>query len=141
MVGSIIVAHLAGDYLIQTDRMAIEKTERWWPAVLHAVTYGLPFLFITRSPAALVVIVGTHAVIDHYRLARHFIFAKAWLTRGLNYKIPSGDWDEPHRYTWNDCRIFGFTPDKAPFVAFWLMIIVDNTIHILINIAAVRWLA
>ncbi|MFD4210556.1 DUF3307 domain-containing protein, partial [Micromonospora tulbaghiae] len=64
----ILLAHLAGDYLLQSHWMATEKSKRWWPAWAHALTYGLPFLLITQSPAALAVIVGTHAVIDRYRL-------------------------------------------------------------------------
>jgi hypothetical protein len=51
-----LLAHLAGDYLIQSDWMATEKVKRWWPAVVHGTTYGLPFLLITQSPAALAVI-------------------------------------------------------------------------------------
>lgn len=46
----IILAHLIGDYLIQSHWMATEKTKRWWPAIAHAVTYGLPYLIVTRSP-------------------------------------------------------------------------------------------
>ncbi|MBT2390812.1 DUF3307 domain-containing protein [Streptomyces sp. ISL-1] len=30
-----LLAHLAGDYLIQSDWMATEKVKRWWPAVVH----------------------------------------------------------------------------------------------------------
>ena len=70
------LAHLVGDYLLQSHWMATEKTKRWWPAAAHALTYGLPFLLITQSPLALAVIVGTHAVIDRYRLARHVVWAK-----------------------------------------------------------------
>ena len=55
MIG-ILLAHLVGDYLTQSDWMANEKTKRWWPAWVHAITYGLPFVLITRSVPALVVI-------------------------------------------------------------------------------------
>lgn len=43
----LLLAHLVGDYLIQSDWMANEKTKRWWPAWAHALTYGLPFLLVT----------------------------------------------------------------------------------------------
>lgn len=35
------LAHMVGDYLIQSDWMAQEKTKRWWPAIAHALTYGI----------------------------------------------------------------------------------------------------
>jgi hypothetical protein len=59
-----LVAHAVGDYIIQSDWMASEKTERAWPAVVHAVTYTLPFLAFRPSPAALTMISGSHFVID-----------------------------------------------------------------------------
>lgn len=59
MFGEIALAHLVGDYILQSHWEAQEKTKRWWPALLHAVTYGLPFLLVTQSPWALLVIVGT----------------------------------------------------------------------------------
>jgi len=112
-VPGILLAHLVGDYLIQSHWMTVEKTKRWWPAIVHATTYGLPFLLITQSPAAMAVIVGTHAVIDRYRLARHVVWAK-------NQLAPAG-----HRPAW---------------LAVWLLIIADNTLHLLINAGAVIWL-
>jgi hypothetical protein len=124
----IVLAHLVGDYLLQSDWMASEKTKRWWPAVAHAVTYGLPFLLVTRSPLALLVIVGTHAVIDRYRLARHVCWAK-------NFLAPPGS-NPP----WAQCAATGYGPDKPVWMAVWLMIIADNTMHLAINAAAVAWL-
>ena len=72
----IILAHLVGDYLLQTHWMATQKTERWAPAILHGLTYTVPYVFVTQSPAALVVIAGTHIVIDRYRLARVVVWFK-----------------------------------------------------------------
>lgn len=124
----LLLAHLVGDYLIQSDWMAAEKTKRWWPAWVHAFTYGLPFLFVTQSPLALAVIVGTHAAIDHYRLARHICWAK-------NYLAPAG-----YNRPWSECSATGYGPDKPAWMAVWLMIIADNTIHLAINAGAVMWL-
>ena len=69
----ILLAHLAGDYLIQSHWMATQKTSRWWPAIAHGVTYTLPYALVTQSPLALAVIAGTHVVIDRYRLARYVV--------------------------------------------------------------------
>lgn len=129
MIGlEILLAHLVGDYLTQSHWMATEKTKRWWPAWAHALTYGLPFLVVTRSPIALAVIVGTHAVIDHYRLARHVVWAK-------NLLAPAA-----FRKPWADCSATGYPADTPPWLAVWLLIIADNTIHLVINAAAVMWL-
>ncbi|MCG7607137.1 DUF3307 domain-containing protein [Mycobacterium sp. CnD-18-1] len=120
-----VLAHMVGDYLIQSDWMAQEKTKRWWPAIAHAVTYGLPFLLVTQSPLALLVIIGTHAVIDHYRLARHFVWFK-------NQFAPKA-FRPPHTGT-------GHALDRPDWLSVWLLIIADNVIHTLINVAAVAWL-
>lgn len=124
----IILAHLVGDYVIQSDWMANEKTKRWWPAVAHGITYTIPYAFITQSPLALMVIAGTHILIDHYRLARHV----GWIK---NQAAPKS-----HRSAWADCKGTGYGADKPPWMAVWLMIITDNTMHLLINTAAVVWL-
>jgi hypothetical protein len=71
-----LLAHLVGDYLLQSDWMATEKTRRWWPAVVHGAVYSLPFLLVTRSPWALLVIGGTHVVLDRFRVAKYVIWAK-----------------------------------------------------------------
>lgn len=124
----IILAHLFGDYVLQSDWMASEKTKRWWPAVVHGVTYTLPFLLVTRSPWALLVIGGTHIVIDRYRLARHACWAKNLLApRGFNPP-------------WRECTATGYPPDKPAWMAVWLMIIADNAIHVAINAGAIGWL-
>lgn len=124
----ILLAHLAGDYLIQSDWMATQKTKRWWPAIVHAVTYGIPYVAVTRSPVALVVIVATHAVIDRYRLARHIVWAK-------NFLAPRSYWRP-----WSECKATGYPPDRPDWLVVWLMIVADNTIHLAINTASVMWL-
>lgn len=119
------LAHMVGDYLIQSDWMAQEKTKRWWPAIAHGVSYGLPFLLVTQSPLALLAIVGTHAVIDRYRLARHVV----WFKNQLAPKL----FRPPHTAT-------GHGEDRPVWLSTWLLIIADNVLHMLINVAAVVWL-
>lgn len=120
-----LAAHLVGDYVVQSHWMATEKTKRWLPAIAHGVTYGLPFLFVTQSPLALLVIIGTHIVIDRYRLAKHVVWFK-------NQFAP-----RPFRPSHTDT---GTPIDAPPFLAVWLMIIVDNVIHMVLNVGAVLWL-
>ena len=121
-----LLLHLIGDYVTQTDWMANEKTKRNTAAAAHAVVYGLPFALLTQSALALSVIMVTHFLIDRYRLARYVVFAKNWVTnRGLK---------------WEDCSATGYHKDTPPWLAFWLLIIADNTLHLCINYAALRWL-
>ena len=121
----IIIAHLVGDYLLQSHWMATEKTSRWWPAIAHGLTYTLPYLVVTQSIPALLVIAGTHIVIDRYRLARHVVWLKNQL--GPKRLRPA------HTPT-------GYGEDVPAWLAVWLLIIADNTLHLLINTAAVVWL-
>lgn len=119
------LAHMVGDYVIQSDWMASEKTKRWWPAIAHGVSYGVPFVLVTQSVLALMVIVGTHILIDHYRLARHVVWFKNQLAP---YAFRPG-----HTAT-------GMSAGKPDWMAVWLLIIADNVIHMLFNVWAVVWL-
>lgn len=121
-----LLLHLIGDYVTQTDWMAKKKLDSFPVALLHAAVYSLPFLLITTSVPALSVIFVTHAVIDHYRLARFLIYAKNW-TMNRNLR-------------WTECVATGYHKDTPPWLAAWLLIAVDNTTHLTINYAALRWL-
>ncbi len=123
-----LIAHAVGDYLIQSDWMANEKTKHSLAAAVHALAYALPFLLLTQSPAALAVIVGTHFVIDRWRLARFVVFAK-------NFMGPRSQWP-----TWERCQGTGYDKDRPAWLAVWLLIIADNVLHVLINGAALRLL-
>lgn len=130
-IGAIILAHLVGDYLLQTDWMSKNKTSRWWPAIVHGVVYAIPFLFITQSIPALLVIAGTHVVIDRFRLAKHLVwFKNQFAPKASRYAWKGEDFDPASGYPKS-------TPD---FLAVWLMIIADNTLHLIINLAAVVFL-
>lgn len=121
-----LLLHLVGDYIFQTDWMAKNKHHRFSAAALHATTYTVPFLLIAPSLLSLLVIGITHAFIDHYRLARYVIFAKNWTTdRSLR---------------WADVSDTGLPKDTPQYLSMQLVIIVDNTLHLLINYAALRWL-
>ena len=117
-----IVAHAVGDYVVQSDWMANHKTKRALPAALHAITYALPFLFLKPSRKALAVIVGTHYLIDRYRLARFVCWAK-------NQTGPI----ETHELTDT-----GYPDSRPPWLAYWLLFITDNILHVLINGWALR---
>jgi hypothetical protein len=127
ITGDQLIAHAVGDYVLQSDWMATEKTKKSIAAAVHASIYSLPFLFLTHAPAALAVIACTHFVIDRWRLARFVVWAKNFLG--------------PGNRRWSECAATGYPPDRPVWLAVWLLIIVDNIMHVLINGAAIRWLS
>lgn len=125
----ILLAHLVGDYLLQTHWMATQKVTRWWPAIAHGLTYTIPYVFVTQSPLALFVIFSTHVVIDRFRLAKHLMWFK-------NQFAPKAN-----RPTWAEAKAnAGYNQDVPAWMSTWLMIVADNTVHLIINTIAVYWL-
>lgn len=114
-----LLAHLVGDYILQTQYEAVEKTKRWLPAATHAAKYTAAFLPLTRNPKALAVIGGTHMVLDHYRLAKHVNWARNQLA--------------PKAYRAVGLENMGSPKEVSQGLAMALMFITDNTIHMLIN--------
>lgn len=121
-----LIIHLVGDYITQTDWMAKNKTKNSLAAGSHALIYSLPFLLLKPSWTAFAVILGTHFLIDRFRLARFVVYAKNWTTN------PS--------LKWADASGTGYHKDDPAWLAVWLLIAADNTLHLAINYAALRWL-
>jgi hypothetical protein len=129
-----LVAHAIGDFVIQSDWMASNKTKASLSCLVHAFTYTIPFMFLTQSVPALSVIGVTHFFIDRFRLAKYFIWAKNWIGLPID-----GDWSVVNR-PWSDCTATGFEPNKPAWMSVWLLIIVDNIMHVSINAAALHWI-
>lgn len=115
-----LVAHAVGDYILQSHWMATQKTKQSFAAAVHAVTYTLPFLLITQSPAALAAICGSHFVIDRWRLARFVVWAK----NGMRGPVTAT----------------GYADDVPAWLSVWLLIAADNIIHVICNALALQYL-
>jgi hypothetical protein len=117
-----VLAHFIGDYLLQSHWMATCKTKASIPAIAHALAYTIPFLWLTDASLwQLGAIALSHFIIDRFRLARYVVFAK-------NFLAPVSAWPE-----WSDCSNTGY-PSKVPdWLSVWLLIIADNTLHVLGN--------
>lgn len=113
------IAHLVGDYVIQSDKMASDKTKSSFWAGLHAFSYTLPFMFITSSFLSLFVICFTHFLIDRFRLARYVCWFK---------NVIGGCY-----YPWSECSTTGYHKSRPDWLAVWLLIICDNTLHLICN--------
>jgi len=122
-----LLAHAFGDYVLQSRWMAQNKTHQWMPAIVHGLLYTLPFLLLTTAPGALLAIGVSHTIIDRFRLAKHI----SWLRDRLapsKHRVPWNEYATPH---------FGGKPE---YLYFWLLIIVDNTIHLTINyVVLLHW--
>lgn len=125
---AILVCHAIGDYYLQSDWMALNKGRSWAVAILHATVYTLPFLVLTRSPLALATILSTHAVEDHFSLGRYIVFASKHLA-------PRSQWPR-----WADTDWTGSTPGRPLAITFWLYVVADNTLHLVVDALAIYWL-
>lgn len=104
-----VIAHIVGDYLIQTDREANQKAIQKffnWPLARHVAKYTscfvLPIYFFHASPIWLIWIFATHYVLDR----RAFV---VWWRKSIMRNS-----EETIRNT------------------FWLTIIVDQIFHLLV---------
>ena len=123
-----LILHLVGDYLLQSGWMAANKAKCHLAAFVHALVYSLPFLLLRPSLNAWLVILITHYFIDRYSLAKHVAKIK-------NYLAPCKHWPRN-----GDLSHFGYCKRTPDFLAMWLLIITDNTLHLMINYLALKFL-
>lgn len=147
-----ILAHLVGDYILQSDWMANGKTRQSFAAAVHALCYSLPFLFFRPSFTAFAFIAVTHFVIDRWRLARYVCWLKNWIAPpvrciGLRSQCSPvggcpihGHPERRIRWTLAECAATGYSPMRPIWLATWLLIIADNTLHLICNGIALHWL-
>lgn len=129
-----LIAHLVGDYILQSDYMANNKKQGTHPYAVwicfgHAAWYTVPFGLLTQSIPALLVILFSHLFIDHFSVARWIIFARNNVLAPTRVAV-----------AWEDTTGTGFHRDRPVWLATWLFIIADNTLHLICNYAALRWL-
>jgi hypothetical protein len=103
-----ILAHLVGDYILQSHWMAQEKTKQSLAAGVHAASYTLAL------------ICGSHVLVDRFRLARFVVWAK-----------------NGYAFSGKPVSATGYQDDVPPWLSVWLLIIADNTIHLICNALAI----
>jgi len=170
-----LILHLLGDYVIQNNTMAQRKTSSYLWAFIHAITYSLPFLLLTKGfNLAWFVIFITHFLIDRFRLARYWIMFynihrnkvckiqrhnqseiqnDSFVYEGNVYYILKdlgnnlykciilNDKEKQVYKNWVvDDTPTGFNSSTPPFLSTWLLIIIDNTFHIIINYLSLTYL-
>jgi hypothetical protein len=134
----ILLAHLFGDYWLQNDWMACNKKIQLLPAVIHGIVYTLPFLLITQSITALLIICITHILIDHTDIVGRFNQIKNWKFKQdniiLSEQLSNGQ-QRASIIELND-GYYG----RPLFIRIWLIIIQDNALHLLINYLSILYL-
>ena len=144
-----LLAHFFGDYILQSDWMATNKTKHLHVAMIHALVYSCCFIPLTwhHGPFCFLTIFATHVVIDRFRLARYVVWAKNWLGP-VRACYDCNKWGrECHEIHYSpatqplaECTATGYPPSTPIWLSTWLLIIADNTLHLAINSAALRWL-
>jgi len=82
-----LICHLVGDYILQTDWQATNKTYNNLAAAYHCLSYTACFLAITNNFWHLLLILVAHFLIDRYNIVKG----------------------------WSDLRFGPFTPDYVKF--------------------------
>jgi hypothetical protein len=145
-----LLAHIFGDYIMQSDWMAMNKSKRTWPCLVHILLYTSVFLLLTTSWKALLVIGGVHFILDRFPI---IIRRLIWLK---NHMGPSGKYvpfeacsvtgyydnvlNEVTGQAYGSANVNGFTP-RLNYVTVWLYIITDNFLHLLTNYLALTYLS
>lgn len=144
-----LLCHIAGDFLFQSDYMAMNKSKRTLPCLVHVLTYTAVFLFLTTSWKALLVIGGVHFLLDRFpNIIRRMIWLKNHQGPGFKY-VPfstasvTGYYDnvlnEVTGQPYGNANVNGFSP-RLNYVTVWLYIITDNFLHLLTNYLALTYL-
>lgn len=156
-----LILHLLGDYVTQSQWMADNKRKNDIAAFVHAVVYMLPFLWLAPSLASLSAIGISHFLIDRFGLAVYVVWAKNVLLRPQAWRMTA--WvdefmlaldllvgDERHsamerqrereRYAFRNCKATGYPSDLPPWLSVWLLIAADNTLHLICNYLALKFL-
>lgn len=118
--GEQFMAHMIGDYIVQNNWMAKNKTYNSTICMIHAALYTLCFIFITQSALALLIILMTHFFIDRFDLACFVV----WFKNGCSGPVTKN----------------GFPEGTPAHIGDWVKIIVDNIMHICINALAIYYL-
>lgn len=107
MLAYAIIAHLVGDFLIQTDRMAEGKKRSTSILLLHGLTYIIPFIPLM------------------------FIFPEFTYWKIMLIVIQHISQDGTNFVIWFMYKTGKIEFSRQPPLSPWSVIVVDNTLHLL----------
>ena len=92
----LLLGHLAGDYLLQNEWMAMNKSKNtlngWLAASVHCILYTLAVCLFMQNfqPIWIAVVFLTHFPIDKFMLAEHYLhFIKG---KGMRDYVKKDEW-------------------------------------------------
>lgn len=59
-----LACHAIGDYFLQTDFLATTKGKNFWHMLMHCLLYTIPFAMVFGIDWKILVLFGTHVLID-----------------------------------------------------------------------------
>jgi hypothetical protein len=127
--------------------MAMNKSKKSLPCFAHVLLYTACFLLLTTSWKALLVIGGTHFVLDRFPvIVRRILYFKNSFLRisypHYKYCDTTGYFDDSP-YNTKKVKPDDWSPYGQPrhfFITIWLYIITDNLFHLTINYFALKYL-
>lgn len=134
----LVLGHFVGDYLLQNNWIALNKSKKWLPCLTHILIYTLAICVATWAfnPWWILVVVLSHLPIDRWSLAEKWLkftkgrtlegFIKSKQTVIKNDQI-GGTLVHNEPCTAMDSLQAGFST--------FVYIVVDNTFHILLMVA------
>lgn len=139
-----------GDFFLQSEWLALNKSKRTIPCLVHVLIYTSCFLLLTVSWKALLVIGVTHFFLDRFHTPlKRFMWLRGHLNPELNYPEyakcdTTGYYDDSPYNTKKATSGDGSTEryhKPRPFcISIWLYIIHDNFLHLIINYFALKCL-
>jgi len=143
-----LLCHVFADYCTQSDWMALNKSKRTWPCLVHVLLYTACFLVLTTSWKALLVIGGVHFLLDRFPIIiKRLIWSKNHLNPNgtyppFEYCNTTGYYDDSPYNTVPTGLFVGKENQPRHFcITVWLYIITDNFLHLLTNYLALKYLA
>lgn len=127
----LLIAHFVGDFLCQSNWMAVNKSKRWDALALHALAYGgvlaVAVLMVSEDSAQVLWFLSAN-------IAAHFaqdaitslITARLWFIEMTARKIPGGYWTHIARP--NDMRHWFFVAIGA-----------DQLLHTCVLVLTADW--
>lgn len=126
--------HLLGDFFLQNDWMAVNKSKYnklgWLTCSLHCLLYSIPFGLYYHSWPVFLLILLSHFIIDKFTLATYYtkLINNTWLADSCTLQAKLGFKGSPD------------DPDRRPdYIAVWIHIIRDNSIHIAGNYFIIQY--
>lgn len=144
---SLILGHFVGDYILQNNWMALNKTKSWVPCFVHVALYTLAICLFTWTFNLwwILVVFTSHWFIDRYSLADKYLqltkgrsltgFIKDMEVKGIQCDIDGKnrkDFSFDRNAISYDCLSGGFTS--------LVYVVVDNTFHILLMVGGMALL-